>query len=206
MAETLQDFPLFPLGLVLLPGEVVPLHIFEERYQVMIDECLDQGREFGIVWLADDELKHVGCTAAITELLERMDDGRMNILCRGSSPFRLLRRIDTLPYPAGDIELLDDADEEPSDGTAEEARERYADLVQRVTDERPPERDVAAMGAYEMAGSIDFAPEAKQGLLEARSEEERMQLITELFGTTMKRLDYVERSLERARSNGRVRP
>ena len=62
MGDTIERFPLFPLGLVLLPEEVVPLHIFEERYKLMIGECLDEEREFGIVWLSDDGLQEIGCT------------------------------------------------------------------------------------------------------------------------------------------------
>ena len=60
-----RDFPLFPLGLVALPGEMIPLHIFEERYKTMIQECLEGEREFGIVWLSDDGLREVGCACAI---------------------------------------------------------------------------------------------------------------------------------------------
>ena len=52
--EVVRDFPLFPLGIVALPHEIVPLHIFEERYRTMIGECLERGSEFGIVWAADD--------------------------------------------------------------------------------------------------------------------------------------------------------
>src|SRR5918911_3120210 len=97
--ESLTDFPLFPLPVVLLPSEVVPLHIFEERYKTMIGECIDSGREFGIVWLADDGLKEVGCTARVAEVLERMDDGRMNILAQGGRPFRMLRKIEDMACP-----------------------------------------------------------------------------------------------------------
>ena len=200
----LQSFPLFPLGLVILPGEFVPLHIFEERYKLMIGECLEEEREFGIVWLADDELKEVGCTAEITEVLERLPDGRMNIVTRGSQPFRLLRRIDDLPYPAGDIELLEDTDDEPDPDVAAEARERYADLVERVTDSRPGPDDLAELDAYGMAGTIEFGPEPKQRLLEERSEGSRMRLLAELFDATMKRIDFMEGAVELARSNGKV--
>ncbi len=139
MGETIERFPLFPLGLVLLPGEHVPLHIFEERYKQMIGECLDEEREFGILWLADDALKDVGCTARITRVLERFEDGRINILVEGTTPFRLERRIGDLPYPAGDIELLDD--EAGTDEAAlERARTSYADLVEQVTDDAPGAR------------------------------------------------------------------
>src|SRR5215210_6824948 len=111
MGQAIEKLPLFPLGLVLLPEEVVPLHIFEERYKLMIGECLDRETDFGIIWMSDDGLKDVGCTARVTQLLERMDDGRMNILIQGAEPFRLLRRIEDLPYPAGDVELLEEVDE-----------------------------------------------------------------------------------------------
>src|SRR2546421_6989325 len=118
MGELRDRFPLFPLGLVLLPSELVPLHIFEDRYRVMIGECLDRGTEFGIVWLSDSGLKQVGCSARVTRLLKKMDDGRMDILVQGVAPFRLLRRIEDLPYPAGDIELLDDSDDDADPDTA----------------------------------------------------------------------------------------
>ena len=205
MGEHVASFPLFPLGIVLLPEEVVPLHIFEDRYKLMVAECLEHEREFGIVWLSDSGLRDVGCTAAITELLETMDDGRMNILVRGSRPFRLLRRIEELPYPAGDIELLDDDGTDPEPASLEETRERYADLVERLTDSRPDAAQLEELGAYGIAATIDFAHDAKQSLLEARSEEERLTMLSELITAAMKRVDYVERAGERAKSNGKIR-
>jgi Lon protease-like protein len=205
VGDSIDRFPLFPLGLVLLPEEVVPLHIFEDRYKQMIGECLEENSEFGIVWLSDDGLKEIGCTARIAQLLEEMEDGRMNILVRGSTPFRLMRRIEDLPYPAGDIELLDEDEvAEPDERLADEARERYAQLVERITDSRPDAEQLAGLDAYGMAATIDFALDAKQALLEARSEDERMRMVGELFVTTMKRLDLVERAGERARSNGKL--
>jgi Lon protease-like protein len=206
MGATIERFPLFPLGLVLLPGETVPLHIFEERYKLMIDECLADDHEFGIVWLGDEGLRETGCAARVTRVLERMDDGRMNILIEGTTPFALRRRIEELPYPAGDIEVLeDDADDGSSDGeVGAEARRRFADLVERATDERPADQEVAELGAYALASRLEFALEAKQDLLELRSERGRMERLAELFDATMQRLELTERASERARSNGHV--
>src|SRR5439155_12273555 len=165
--DRFEGFPLFALGIVLLPTEIVPLHIFEERNKLMIGECLDSGREFGIVWLSDDGLREIGCTAEVTRLLERMEDGRMNILVTGAKPFRTLHRIEDLPYPAGDVELLDDADSDGDPELAATARDRFAELVERATDERPADEDLAEMDAYSMAARLEFlAPDAKQELLE----------------------------------------
>jgi Lon protease-like protein len=206
MGELLERFPLFPLEIVVLPGEVVPLHIFEERYKTMIGECLDEEREFGIVWVSEEGIKEVGCSVAITELLERADDGRMNILTQGSEPFRLLRRIDDMPYPAGDVELLEDeAEDHEDDEVRDQAHERYAELVERVTDSRPEPDELEAMGAYAMAATIELPLAAKQRLLELRSEGERLHAVEGLLGAAMKRLDYAELASERARGNGKVR-
>jgi Lon protease-like protein len=199
------SFPLFPLGIVLLPEEVVPLHIFEDRYKLMIGECLEQEKEFGIVWLSDSGLREIGCTASISELLETMDDGRMNILVRGEEPFRLMRRIEELPYPAGDVELLDDDGLDPSPDVLSDTRERYANLVERLTDSRPEAEQLDQLGAYGIAATIDFALDAKQSLLESRSEEERLRMLSDLIDAAMKRVDYVERAGERAKSNGKIR-
>jgi Lon protease-like protein len=205
MAETLERFPLFPLGIVLIPHELVPLHIFEERYKLMIGECIEEEREFGIVWLADDGLKEIGCSARISRVLERFEDGRLNVLVEGSSPFRLLRRIDDLPYPAGDVELLADEDASVDVGAAETARRRYSDLVSEVTDQRPEPDALAKLDAYAMAATLDVALEAKQMLLELRSERGRLEQLEGLFAEALARIRHAERAAERARGNGSVR-
>jgi Lon protease-like protein len=202
---TVREFPLFPLGIVALPSELVPLHIFEERYKTMIGECLEREAEFGIVWLSDDGLRPVGCACEIAEVLERMEDGRLHILTRGTRPFRILERQEHLPYPAGEVEFLADKDEEMDPGLLAEAHRTYAELVEQATDRRPDEAELLPMGAYEMAATVDFGLDAKQGLLDLRSENARLRLITRLFRAAAKRLDFAERAQERARSNGKVR-
>jgi Lon protease-like protein len=204
MGDTLDSFPLFPLGLVLLPQERIPLHIFEDRYRTMIGECLENEREFGIIWLSDDGLKEIGCSARSDRVLERFDDGRLNILVEGTSPFRLLRRIEELPYPAGDVELLDDvADGDPAVAAA--ARDRYGDLVERVTDERPDPESLDDLDAYGMAATLDVAPDAKQSLLEQRSESDRLERLDALFTSALERIQLVETAAERSRGNGSMR-
>lgn len=200
-----RDFPLFPLEIVALPGEIVPLRIFEERYKTMMERCLADESEFGIVWLSDDELHDVGCAVEITEVVERDDEGRLNILTRGTRPFRIIEREDHLPYPAGTIEFLTDREEQVDDSLATLARDMYAELVERATDNRPDPVELARMTAYEMAATVDFGLDAKQGLLDIRSENARLRLVTRLFRAAMKRMEFVSHAQARARSNGKVR-
>ena len=164
--RTVADFPIFPLGLVALPYEYVPLHIFEPRYRTMFAECLERESEFGIVWATDDGLRAVGCACEITRVIERMEDGRLNVLTRGTRPFR---------------------------------------IVVEATDNEPDPDELADKTAYAMAATVDFGLDAKQGLLDLRSENARLRLATRLFKAATKRLDFVERAQARARSNGKVR-
>jgi Lon protease-like protein len=200
-----HGFPLFPLGIVALPTENVPLHIFEDRYRKMIDECLEDEREFGIVWMADDELKPIGCACMVEQVLERMEDGRMNILVRGTRPFRLLERQDDLPYPAGVVEFLDEHDEPADPEVAHATRELYAELVEQATDNALSPEEIEALDAYRMAATVEFGADAKQELLELRSENARLRLLTMLFRAAIKRMELVERAQAHARSNGKVR-
>jgi Lon protease-like protein len=200
-----RDFPLFPLGLVALPRELIPLHIFEERYKTMIGECLRDEKEFGIVWLSDESLREIGCAVEIERVLERMDDGRMNVLTRGTRPFRVVERVSHLAYPAGVVEFLTDRADPPDPDLLRGAHEAYAELVKRATDRDPELSELAAMTAYAMAATVDFGLEAKQGLLDLRSENARLRLVTRLFRAAVKRLDFVDRAQAQARSNGKVR-
>jgi Lon protease-like protein len=200
-----EDFPLFPLGLVALPTELVPLHIFEERYKTMINLCLDEEREFGIVWMADDGLREIGCACRVERVLERLDDGRINIVARGTRPIRVIERQSHLPFPAGVVEYVADREEavDPEHGAA--ARAAYAELVKHATGRDPDAEEVAEMSAYAMAATVEFGLEAKQGLLDLRSENARLRFVTRLFRGAIKRLDFADLVETRARSNGKVR-
>jgi Lon protease-like protein len=211
----LHGFPLFPLGIVALPSEGVPLHIFEDRYRRMIEHCLEGTpgsleRYFGILWLSDEELKPVGCSCEVEQVLERSSDGRMNILARGERPFRLLERQDDLPYPAGVIEFLEDEEDgevpgEAAGEAAQAARELYRELVRQATDRELGPEELEQMSAYRMAATVEFDTGDKQELLELRSEAARMRHLTTLLQGAIDRLALVERAQARARSNGKVR-
>jgi Lon protease-like protein len=199
-----RDFPLFPLGLVALPSELIPLHIFEDRYKAMIARCLEEESEFGIVWLADDGLREIGCACEIAEVLERMPDGRINLVARGTRVFRIEERQHELAYPAGTVEFLDDGDEDVDPIAAAAAHIAYADLVEQATDRTPELAEIETMSAYSMAATVEFGLDAKQGLLDLRSESARMKLVARLCRAAIKRLDFIDRAQARARSNGKV--
>lgn len=200
-----RDFPLFPLGLVALPSELVPLHIFEERFQALVERCESEPTEFGIVCAGDDGLAEIGCACEIAEILERFDDGRVDLVARGTRVFRLQAEQDDLPYPAGTVEFLADDEPDADPERLAEVHEAYAELVRQATDRDPDLDEIALMGAYEMAATVEFNAAAKQSLLDLRSEPARLELLHRLLRAAVRRLDFMERAQARARSNGKVR-
>src|SRR5207245_9707828 len=84
----MDEIGLFPLGIVLLPTERVPLHVFEPRYRELIGECLETDGEFGMLYADEDGVREVGTLAHVAEVLERFDDGRLNVLVVASRRLR----------------------------------------------------------------------------------------------------------------------
>jgi Lon protease-like protein len=198
------ELPIFELPLVLLPGEKVPLHIFEERYKRMVGSALEQAEPFGIVLRDDEGARSIGCTARVDEV-ERLDDGRMNIVVSGEAPFKVLDRFESPEFPAGEVELIADEEVPPVDeDSANAAREAFADLAERATGERPEPEELDSASAYAIASRIELPAETKQQLLEMRDEDERMELLANALGAVGKALERAEEAAERASSNGKV--
>ena len=204
------ELPIFELPLVLLPGELLPLHVFEDRYKRMIARCLEDGEPFGVVFRdTDGGARRVGCEARVTEVTERFDDGRLNIVVTGERPFKVLDRFEAPEFPSGEVEPVetigDEAEEDDSEADgATSAREAFADLVERVGGEEPDRAALDALDSYGIAARVELPPDTKQRLLELRSEGERMTILARALRTLV---DTVERSreiAERARMNGKI--
>jgi Lon protease-like protein len=172
--------PLFPLGVVLLPGLPLPLHIFEDRYKQMIGECLEREEVFGMVAYTGSQIKSVGCTARVTEVLQRYDDGRLDIMTAGERRFVISEQVESKPYLQGWVEFFDDEQEELEDRYRELALKGLIlqDELSRLTGVTPTHDGSGAMELREisfvLAGSQGFSLEEKQAFLEMTSTRERL--------------------------------
>src|SRR5918997_6958874 len=126
----MSELGLFPLGIVLLPTEQIPLHIFEDRYQELIGECLAEEREFGLVYADEDGLREIGTRAAVTEVLDRFDDGRMNIVVEGRDRFRLVELTEGRSFATGVVEPVEDVADPADPQDSEHAIELFHPLVE----------------------------------------------------------------------------
>jgi Lon protease-like protein len=202
----MSELGLFPLGIVLLPTEQIPLHIFEDRYQELIGECLSDEREFGLVYADDAGLREIGTRAAVTEVLERFDDGRMNIVVEGRDRFRLLELTEGRSFHTGLVEPVADDQDAADPKDAERALELFHRLVELTGAEVEEPRLEAAQLSFELAGRFEFAPELKQRLLQLTSERRRMQLLAELLEGAAAAVEREREVAKRAEGNGKVDP
>jgi Lon protease-like protein len=183
-----MELPLFPLNTVLFPGALLPLHIFEPRYRTMVGECIEQERPFGVVLIergsevGDGAVPHsVGVTAQITGV-DRLDDGRLNIVCVGQDRFRILDTSSARPYLTGDVEILQGVDTRSveADAAAAHVRERYLEFFnltlalrgewsRRVATVQEPDRL-----ADSLASRLPVGNDTKQALLEELSVPRRL--------------------------------
>jgi len=203
----MSELGLFPLGIVLLPNEQIPLHIFEDRYQELIGECLDEEREFGLVFADEDGLREIGTRAAVTDVLEKFDDGRLNIVAEGRERFRLLELTQGRSFQTALVEELADDDSEGADpadtGKALSLFHQLVELTGAIVEE--PRLDVAQL-SFELAGRFELAPELKQRLLQLTSEASRMKLLVELLAGAAAAVEREREIAERAHGNGKVDP
>ena len=203
----MSDIPLFPLNVVLLPGAPLPLHIFEERYKQMVNECLESESEFGMVLADESGTRRVGCTARIVELVERYEDGRMLILVEGSRRFKLNNILTGRPYYMGEIEYLEEEPEEDVNALAEECIALLERVVEAATEGsvgieiEPPYRNLS----FAIAGRVEFDLETRQQILELTSEKKRLQKVKELLTAAAQRLERERQAREKAQTNGYLR-
>jgi ATP-dependent Lon protease len=190
----LTRIPIFPLGLVLLPGTTLPLHIFEERYKQMIAMCLAEDRPFGIVWFDGRSIRSVGCTARVTEVLDRYEDGRMDILARGEQRFITQRIIEEKLFMEAWVTFFDDEERADAESAAE-MLDTGRRLVQALAatgepidlPDRPDLNDPKQL-SFAIAAMEGVAPAERQVFLEMTSGLERLRKSLEALAKILERV------------------
>jgi Lon protease-like protein len=200
----MDELGLFPLGIVLLPTEQLPLHIFEERYKDLVGECLEAETEFGLVYADDDGIRDVGTRARIVEVLTRFEDGRLNILVEGGERFHLDELTEGRSFHTGRVSTLED-DADPAEADAiEDALRMFGVLRELTGSEVEPPDSGAPQLSFALAGKVELPADDKLALLRELSERRRVELVQELLEVAVLTAQRVRRAAERASTNGKV--
>jgi Lon protease-like protein len=199
-----ERIPLFPLNVVLLPGADLPLHIFEPRYREMVGQCLDEKSEFGMLLALPKGVVHVGCTAEITEVVRRYNDGRMDILAVGRAPFRVVNLFDANPLLEGEVDYLEDSEAPSNPRVRCELVELYEACHTLVFGDYPKnlENGISENLSYVVAGTLPMDLLWKQQILELRSEADREERLVAYLREWAPHLQKTEVMRQRAGGNG----
>lgn len=201
-----MEVGLFPLGLVLLPTEQIPLHIFEPRYRELIGECLDNEEPFGLVYADDDGVRRVGTLANVVEVTDRYEDGRLDIVVEGGDRFRLVDLTDGRSFHTGTIEPLADVDDPPPQADVDRALAVFRRLVDLTGAEVDVPAEVSGQPSFEIGSRFELAPELKLELLEEPSERRRLVRLCEILETIAAAVERQREVAALAQTNGRARP
>lgn len=199
----MQEIGLFPLPIVLLPTELVPLHIFEERFRELIGQCYEKDQEFGVLLEDEEGRRSVGTMAAITEMLAQLPDGRMNIVVTGGAPFEVVEETGGRSYDTALIELLADVASDPSEAEVARLLNAFSRLASAAEAE-PGDLDESPDGlAFRLAAIVEFEVGVKQDLLELRSERDRIIALAQVFEGAASTIAWRALAKKRAPGNGR---
>ena len=198
----MEEIGLFPLGIVLLPTELVSLHVFEDRYKELVGECLELEREFGLVFADDGGVREVGTRALVAEVLERFDDGRLDVLVRGGDRFRVERLTRGRSFMTAEVAPLEDEPGPPDAEAAELLRESFRALAAAAGAEAEEPDETSPRLSFEVAARVELAADAKQELLELRSEPARRERVRELLDGARETILAARRLGEHAKRNG----
>ncbi len=195
--------PMFPLPVVLFPEELLPLHIFEERYKQMIGECLDGSLPFGVVLAEESGFRQIGCSARIVEVVQKFSDGRMNIVIQGEDRFLILQTHQEKPYLTADVEFFEDAREEAPSGDLVDEVVQAFQAVGGETDSPsgdPPEDPTRL--SFRIGAALGLPLRDKQELLENDSLGERLHHLVRMIEGKKHRVEQVSRQQKSAIRNG----
>ena len=201
--------PLFPLNVVLLPGATLPLHIFEPRYRQMVCRCVEEKCEFGVLLALPKGIVRVGCSAEVTEVMKRYNDGRMDVLTVGRSPFRIVDLVNGDGYAndellEGDVDFLDDREDRTDARTKNDLMQLYEVCHTLLFDDYPRniEGEAAEYLSFVVASTLPIDLMCKQQILELRSEADRQERLVGYLREWAPHLQKEEKARARAGGSG----
>ena len=171
---------LFPLNLVAYPTKVVPLHIFEERYKTLINDCISSDQEFGMVYSMDKGLASFGCSLSVSEIIKTYPNGEMDIITKGQRIFKIHSNKIENDLNIGEVEFQKDKIE-AIDDEFDKLKEKYLKLLLHLGLVSQIERHMDKKQSFELIEHIQLPSEIELLLISTRSEIDRLKILDEIF-------------------------
>jgi uncharacterized protein len=197
--------PVFPLGIVVYPGETVNLHIFEPRYKQLINECYTEEKPFGIPTVINNRLSEMGTLVRITELVKVHDNGEMDIRTQGLKVFRVLELIKSVPDKLFSGAIVNYPDNNEGPGKRELMQKvvnAIRELHRLLNIEKRFQKPDDELASYDIAHHVGLSLEQEYELLGLLREEQRQEYIKRHLGMVLPVIAEMETLKEKVKLNG----
>ena len=186
----MDSMPLFPLNIVAVPKERIPLHIFEPRYKRMIKDSIKTGDPFGIVLKDDKGVKSIGCSVKIIRVLKEHPTGEYDIIVQGQQCFRIKDKVqENNQLWIGNVTYLEDQESAPAD-LLEKTRDQYLHILLKLGLNEDMERHMSKDRSFDFIEFINLPNKIKQQLIETNDENQRLEIINRIFTGVMTMVSF----------------
>ena len=186
----MDNMPLFPLNIVAVPKERIPLHIFEPRYKRMIKDSIKTGDPFGIVLKDDKGVKSIGCSVKIIRVLKEHPTGEYDIIVQGQQCFRIKNKVqENDQLWIGKVTYLEDRVSAPAD-LLEKTRDQYLHILLKLGLNEDMERHISKSRSFDFIEFINLPNKIKQQLIETNDENQRLEIINRIFTGVMTMVSF----------------
>jgi len=186
----MDNMPLFPLNIVVVPKERIPLHIFEPRYKRMVRDSIKTGGPFGIVLKDNKEVKSIGCSVKIIRVLHEHPSGEYDIIVQGQQCFRIKGKTQENDHLwIGKITYLEEHESSSAD-LLEKTRDQYLHILLKLGLNEDMERHMSKNRSFDFVEFINLPNKIKQRLIETNKENERLEIINRIFSGVMTMVSF----------------
>jgi len=186
----MDNMPLFPLNIVAVPKERIPLHIFEQRYKRMIKDRIKTGAPFGIVLRDKKGVKSIGCSVKIIRVLKEHPTGEYDIIVQGQRCFRIKDKVqENDKLWIGNVTYLEDQESAPAD-LLEKTRDQYLHILLKLGLNEDMERHMSKSRSFDFIEFINLPNKIKQQLIETNDENQRLEIINRIFTGVMTMVSF----------------
>ena len=196
--------PIFPLGLVVYPGEDLNLHIFEPRYKQLLRECISDAKPFGIPTLINNKMCELGTLVKVVELVKTYDNGEMDIRTRGIMVFKVMEVIKHVPDKlySGAIVNYPHNNEEGSRELMQKVMNGIRELHKLLNISKTFQKSDEELNSYDVAHHVGFSVEEEYELLGLMMELQRQEYIKRHLGKVMPVIAEMETLKKKVKLNG----
>tara|TARA_B100001778_G_scaffold332611_1_gene339281 strand:+ start:374 stop:973 length:600 start_codon:yes stop_codon:yes gene_type:complete len=182
MKNKTKKIKIFPIGITVLPKDIVPLHIFEERYKNLVRSCIDKDDIFGMVYRdKNKKIKKYGCIVKISSIENEYSDGRFDIIVEGSKRFKIISSNKHEQVWISNIEIIEEEIKKNDNKLFSKVFDKYLQLLILMGKEEFIQQEISKKNSFELTRNVLLPNNIKQKLIILDSEQERLEFLEKIL-------------------------